>query len=107
MINLTEAAVKKIKELSDADDIGHYTIRVKVIGGGCAGFSHDIFYDDQSTDADEIINQDGVKILVDPLSTQYLDGTTIDYLEGAIMSGFKFSNPNVKGTCGCSNSVSF
>jgi len=107
MINLTEAAVKKIKELSDSDDIGHYSIRVRIIGGGCSGMTNDIYYDDQITDLDEIIEQDGVKILVDTLSMQYLEDTTIDYLEGAIMSGFKFTVPKSTGSCGCGSSISF
>lgn len=106
-INLTEKSVEKIKELSEADGIGHFTIRVKVIGGGCAGFSHDMMFDDKSNDLDEIVEQDGVKLIIDPLSAQYLEGTTIDYLENIIGSGFKFLNPNAKGSCGCGSSITF
>jgi len=107
MIHLTEKAAKQIKEISDAEGIGHLTVRVKVVGGGCAGFSHDMYYDDQVTDMDETFDVDGVKIVVDPLSFQYLDEVTIDYVESPIGAGFKFLNPNVKGTCGCGSSVSF
>lgn len=106
MIHLTEKAAKKIEEISNAEGIGHYTIRVRVIGGGCAGFSYDMYYDDQVGEMDESFELDGVKVIVDPLSLQYLDDVVIDYLDGPISAGFKFNNPNVKGTCGCGSSFS-
>ena len=107
MITITDTAVAKLKEISESDGVGHYSVRVKVLGGGCAGMTNDINFDDQPSDLDEIIEKDGIKILVDPLSVQYLDGTTIDYIEGLISSGFKFLNPNVKSSCGCGQSQSY
>lgn len=107
MIYLTEKAAKQIEEISNAEGIGHFTVRVKVVGGGCAGFSHDMYFEEQVTDMDEVFELDGVKVVCDPLSFQYLDEVTIDYVESPIGAGFKFLNPNVKGTCGCGSSVSF
>jgi iron-sulfur cluster insertion protein len=106
MIHLTEKAAKKIEEISNDEGIGHYSIRVRIIGGGCAGFSYDLFFDDQETPLDEVAEFDGVKLISDPLSYQYLDEATIDYIDGPISSGFKFLNPNVKSTCGCGSSFS-
>lgn len=111
MIHLTEKAALKIKEIAEAEGIGHLSIRLRVIGGGCAGFSYDMYYDDQVSDMDEVVENTDfygtIKLVVDPLSLQYLEEMTIDYLEGPVSSGFKFLNPNVKGSCGCGSSVSF
>ncbi|HWZ21095.1 MAG TPA: iron-sulfur cluster assembly accessory protein [Cytophagaceae bacterium] len=104
---LTEKAANKVKEISEAEGIGHCNIRVKVIGGGCAGFTHDLYFEDQISEMDEVFEQDGVKIVCDPLSYQYLDETGIDYLDTEMGGGFKFMNPNVKGSCGCGSSVKF
>jgi iron-sulfur cluster insertion protein len=105
MITLTELAVTKIKEISEAEDIGHTTVRISVKGGGCAGFVYDMNYDEKGpTDMDNVIEQDGVKIIVDPMSFQYLDGLNIDYIDGLMNAGFKFDNPNSKGSCGCGHS---
>lgn len=111
MIELTEKAALKIKEIADGEGIENYTVRVKVLGGGCAGFTHDMFYDDQISDLDEVTEFNDyyglIKVVIDPLSFQYLENTVIDYLESPFSSGFKFLNPNVTGSCGCGNSVSF
>lgn len=106
MIHITEKAANKVKEISEGDGLGHYSIRVRVVGGGCAGFTHDMYFDDQVTDMDETQELDGVTVIVDPLSFQYLDEVVIDYVDGPLGSGFKFLNPNVKGTCGCGSSFS-
>lgn len=111
MIYLTEKAAKHIVEIAEAEGIGHQTVRVKVIGGGCAGFTNDMFFDDQVSDMDEVFDITdhfgSVKVVCDPLSFQYLDESTIDWVESPYGSGFKFINPNVKGTCGCGSSVSY
>lgn len=106
MIHLTEKAAKKIEEISNSDGIGHYIIRVKVVGGGCAGFTNDMYFDDQIGEMDEVTELDGIKIISDPLSFQYLDESVIDYLDGPLGGGFKFNNPNVTGSCGCGSSFS-
>lgn len=107
MIYITEKAAKKLEEVSNADGIGHCSVRVRVLGGGCAGFTHDIEFDNKINEMDEVIDFDNVKIIVDPISYQYLDEVSIDYVESEIGAGFKFNNPNVKGSCGCGSSVSF
>lgn len=106
MISLTEKAVAQIKEIADGEGINHYTVRVKVIGSGCAGFSYDMYYEEQITDMDELFEINNIKIVIDPLSFQYLDEITIDYIESPLGGGFKFKNPNITSTCGCGSSFS-
>ena len=111
MISITKEAAAKVKEISDSEGIGHYSVRVKVQGGGCAGFTYDMFYDDKTSDMDEVVEfkdiDPDIKLVIDPISFQYLEETTIDWLESAFGGGFKFNNPNVTGSCGCGNSVTF
>lgn len=107
MLQLTQKAINKIKDISDAEGIGHFNIRVKIIGSGCAGFTHDMHYEDSPSDLDEKFTFGQVNVIVDPLSYQYLQDVEIDYLDGEFESGFKFNNPSVKSTCGCGSSVNF
>ena len=79
-------------------------LRLRVIGGGCAGFQYDLYFEEAPTELDEQFESNGVQLFVDPLSYQYLDGTEIDYVDTSHGSGFKFGNPNVTGTCGCGSS---
>lgn len=106
MITITDKAVQKIKEIADNEGIKEYSIRVKIIANGCSGFSNDIFFESIFSDQDEIISQDGVQILIDQITFQYLDGSSIDYLEGLYNSGFKVNNPSITGSCGCGKSFS-
>ena len=106
MIALTEKAVTKVKEIAEAEGIAALTIRVSVKGGGCAGFTYDMEFNDQVGELDETVMQDGVLIVTDPLSIQYLDNVEIDYLDSPFGGGFKFNNPTVKSTCGCGSSFS-
>ena len=102
MIKLTESAASKIKSLLESrDDIG---IRPGVRGGGCSGFTYNLEFADAKRDSDKIIEDKGVTIYVDPKSYLYLMGTEIDYVNELNQSGFKFSNPNAKRTCGCGES---
>jgi iron-sulfur cluster insertion protein len=107
MITITEKAISKVKELSESEGVGHFCIRSKIQGGGCNGYTTDLVFDDQISDMDEVFEQDGVKIIIDQMSFQYLDGTSIDWIDNQFNSGFSFNNPNVKGSCGCGNSQSF
>ncbi len=106
MITITDRAAEKVKEIAAAEDLASQGLRLRVVGGGCAGFTYDLYFEDQVTDMDESYESKGVKLYVDPLSHQYLEDTEIDYVEGVHGSGFKFNNPNVKGTCGCGSSFS-
>lgn len=108
MINATEKAIKRIKDIAAQEDIKDIFIRAKIIGGGCAGFQYDLYFEDiKPTDFDEVFDIDGVKIVVDPLSFQYLDGSEIDWIESAMSAGFKVNSPNVSKVCGCGSSVQF
>ncbi len=106
MIVLTDKASEKVKEIASAEGLEGQGLRLRVVGGGCSGFSYDLYFEEQTTDMDEQFESQGVKLYVDPLSFQYLENTQIDYVEGAHGAGFKFNNPNVKGTCGCGSSFS-
>jgi iron-sulfur cluster insertion protein len=106
MISMTEKAAGKVHEIAEAEGLQGQGLRLRVVGGGCSGFTYDLYFEDTPTDMDELFESQGVKLYVDPLSYQYLDQTEIDYVEGLHGSGFKFNNPNVKGTCGCGSSFS-
>lgn len=104
---LTDKAAAKILEIRDADETtrGKH-LRVAVRGGGCAGFTQELTFDDPRPDIDRAFAIKGVPVVVDEMSLMYLAGTEIDYLDGLNESGFKISNPNVKSTCGCGSSFS-
>jgi len=106
MITITDKAAAKVNEIAQAEDLNGQGLRLRVIGGGCAGFSYDLYFEDKPTDMDELFEDKGVKLYVDPLSYQYLENTEIDYVEGVHGSGFKFVNPNAKTSCGCGSSFS-
>jgi iron-sulfur cluster insertion protein len=106
-ISLTERAAGKVKEIADAESLHGQGLRLRVIGGGCAGFTYDLYFEDSVGDMDEEFESLGVKLYVDPLSFQYLEDTEIDYVEGTHGAGFKFNNPNTTGSCGCGSSVKF
>jgi iron-sulfur cluster insertion protein len=106
MISITNKAADKVKEIAETEALQGQGLRLRVVGGGCSGFSYDLYFEDQPTDMDETFEANGVNLYIDPLSFQYLDGTEIDYVEGLHGAGFKFNNPNVKGTCGCGSSFS-
>ena len=104
LIRLTPLAITKVREIRDAEGIEpNMGLRVRVVGGGCAGFSYDLYFDDK-TDLDQEFSLEGVRVVVDEMSLMYLVGIEIDYVEGLQGAGFKFNNPNVKSTCGCGSS---
>jgi iron-sulfur cluster insertion protein len=106
MVALSPKAAEKVKEIKTAEGIeDSYGLRLRVVGGGCSGFSYDLYFD-QVTEIDRTFDSHGVKLVVDQMSLQYLMGTEIDYVEGLQGAGFKFGNPNVKSTCGCGSSFS-
>jgi iron-sulfur cluster insertion protein len=105
-LGLTEIAADKVREIREAETIeAHYGLRVKVMGGGCAGFQYDLYFDEHA-DGDYVFASNEVRLYVDQASFMYLMGTTIDYVEGLQGAGFKFNNPNVTGSCGCGSSFS-
>ena len=106
MIALTEKAADKVKEIAKSEGLEGQGLRLQVKGGGCSGFQYDLYFDETPTDMDQVIDSHGIQLYVDPLSVQYLENTQIDYVESLHGAGFKFENPQVKGTCGCGSSFS-
>lgn len=106
LVKLTPRAAEKVKAIRDEEKIEpSYGLRLKVQGGGCSGFAYDLFFD-QAQDADQSFESQGIRLVCDQMSLMYLVGTEIDYVESVQGSGFKFTNPNVKSTCGCGSSFS-
>jgi iron-sulfur cluster insertion protein len=106
MVLITSVAATKVNEIRDAEAIETaMALRLRVVGGGCAGFSYDLYFDEPA-EVDRQFEIQGVKVVVDEMSLMYLVGTEIDYVEGLQGAGFKFNNPNVKTTCGCGSSFS-
>ena len=106
MLQITATAAAKVNEIREAEGIeSNMALRLRVVGGGCAGFSYDLYFDEPAA-VDRQFEVQGVKCLVDEMSLMYLVGTEIDYVEGLQGAGFKFQNPNVKSTCGCGSSFS-
>ena len=106
MLALTPRAAEKVKEIREAEGLGEQGLRVRVIGGGCSGFSYDLFFEEDVGDLDQTFESHGIPLFIDMMSIQYLDGTEIDYVEGLHGAGFKFLNPQAKSTCGCGSSFS-
>lgn len=105
-LTLTEKAIQQVKALLARDKLEGHGLRVGVTGGGCSGFSYRLDFDKEEKPGDTVLQRDGVKVYVDPTSAPYLQGTTIDFVSGLYGGGFKFSNPNATGTCGCGTSFS-
>jgi iron-sulfur cluster assembly accessory protein len=106
MVQLTEVAAGKVKEIMSQQNPAPTALRVAVVGGGCSGFSYHMAFDNQENPSDNVYEFEGVKLYVDQMSEMYLDGVQIDYIETLEGAGFKFNNPNVKSTCGCGSSFS-
>jgi iron-sulfur cluster assembly accessory protein len=105
-IILSERAATEVKKvLQDQTQTEGTLLRVRVVGGGCSGFSYDLRFDNQFDDKlDSKYEYHGVTVVVDKKSALYLDGTTVDYYEGLEKRGFTFDNPNAVKTCGCGSS---
>lgn len=103
---LTERAVAKVKSLAAEDNDAQLMLRVYVTGGGCSGFQYGFSFDESAAEDDTRVEKDGVTMLVDPLSFQYLAGSEVDYKEGLEGSRFVINNPNATTTCGCGSSFS-
>ncbi|WMS89128.1 iron-sulfur cluster insertion protein ErpA [Pleionea litopenaei] len=106
LLEVTSAASSKVKELLEDEDNQSLRLRVYVTGGGCSGFQYGFKFDDYLSDEDTQIEKDGMVLLVDPLSIQYLAGSTVDYIDGLEGARFVVNNPNATATCGCGASFS-
>lgn len=106
MVTLTPQAIKEAKRLIAEQNNPNLALRVGVKGGGCSGFSYAMGFDAEKRPMDEVFEQDGVKIYCDAKSHLYLDGITVDFKSDLTDGGFRFINPNAKGSCGCGSSFS-
>lgn len=106
MVQLTEKAVDKVKEILASQEPRPAGLRISVVGGGCSGFSYSMAFENQPNMLDKTYTYNDLKVFVDQASMLYLDGAEVDYVETLEGAGFKFSNPQVKSTCGCGSSFS-
>ena len=103
---ITDAAASKVKKLIEEEGNSNLNLRVTVSGGGCSGFQYGFEFDENVADDDIKIEKDGITMLIDSMSMQYLAGCEVDYLDGLEGSRFVINNPNAKTTCGCGSSFS-
>lgn len=105
-VNVTQRAVDKVKNLVAEEGNPDLKLRVFVTGGGCSGFQYGFSFDEAVAEDDSLVEKDGVAVIVDALSFQYLAGAEVDYTEGLEGSRFIVNNPNAATTCGCGASFS-
>ncbi len=103
MITLTDNATKHIKTIQNEQDANGKPLRVYVEAGGCSGMEYGMAFDDKKAD-DEVVRHDGVEVVIDPMSANFLKDSVIDYVDSLQGSGFQIKNPNVHSTCGCGKS---
>jgi len=105
-IILTDAAARKVQQLILEERNPQLKLRVYISGGGCSGFQYGFSFDEEQSEDDIVVQNDGVTLLVDPLSFQYLMGAEVDYTESLQGAQFVIRNPNAATTCGCGSSFS-
>jgi len=105
-LRLTARAVAQVKEVQAQQGFEGYYLSVRVVPAGCSGFGYDLNLVKDIKAGDVVGEQDGIRLVTDALSQQYLAGTEVDYVVGTTAAGFKFENPNAKSTCGCGTSFS-
>jgi len=102
----SDNAANKVKQLIEEEGNPELKLRVFVTGGGCSGFQYGFTFDEVQNDDDSVMEKNGVRLLIDPMSYQYLSGAEIDYSEGLEGAQFVIKNPNATSTCGCGSSFS-
>jgi iron-sulfur cluster assembly protein len=103
-IDLTVAAAEAVKNLLEKRELDGYSLRVFVQGGGCSGFQYGMALEGTIREQDTVIEEHGVKVVIDEVSVEYMRGASIDYIEDVMGSGFKIDNPNAVSACGCGSS---
>ena len=103
MVTVTESAAAKLKDLMAKEGVQEQALRVRVVGGGCSGYQYELAFDTPQA-GDRVIEQSGVKVVIDPKSLLFLTGSEIDFVDGLYGAGFTIKNPNAKGSCGCGQS---
>lgn len=104
MFTVTQKAAGEIKRLLSEEGFNNAFLRVRIIPGGCSGFSYEMGFDDEMEQTDNVFETDGVKVAIDELSFPYLNGGILDFKDGLHGKGFDISNPNATGSCGCGES---
>jgi iron-sulfur cluster assembly protein len=106
MIHVTDKAAEQIKTILQKERLEDHGLRVAVVGGGCSGMSYKLAFEKEPVEGDKVYEENGVRIFVDTKSYLVLNGTTLDFSDGLNGTGFSFTNPNAKSTCGCGTSFS-
>ncbi len=106
MITLTDTAAVKVKDLIAAEGDDALALRVAVRPGGCSGFSYEMFFDTDVAPSDTLVDEGGVRVVVDDASVELLKGAVLDYKDGLQGAGFAIENPNAQRSCGCGKSFS-
>ncbi len=104
MLEFSELALEKIAEIAGEHDVSDKYLRLRVLGGGCAGFSYDLLFEDEPSSGDEVLEFPGRKVLVDAQSTSLVRGTRVEYVDELTTEGLQFHNPNAIAVCGCGTS---
>ena len=104
MLTITASAINKVRDLLVEEKLPNGALRMFVQGGGCSGYQYGFAFDEEIAEDDFVTENEGVKVVVDMISSQYLQGATLDYKEEKFNSQFVISNPNAKSTCGCGSS---
>ena len=105
IVALTDKAANKVKSLLEKENKQGYGLRVGVTPGGCSSYMYDIGLEKEQKTDDIVIEEKGVKIFINPMSIEFMKGSTVDYVDALTNAGFKINNPNVKTSCGCGHSV--
>ena len=105
-LTLTDEAIQQLKTLLARDHLDGHGLRIAITDGGCSGYSYHLSFEKEQKSGDTVINLNNLAVYVDSNSARYLKGIVIDYVSGLYGGGFKFSNPNATGTCGCGTSFS-
>lgn len=106
MITLTEKAAQKVISLQQQEGKPGYALRLRVVGGGCSGYSYSMDFEQAPAPDDSVFENQGVKLFVDPKSLAMLDNSEVDWVDAMTGAGFTLKNPNSKGSCGCGHSFS-
>ena len=103
-INVSDAAASKVKSLLEQEGRDDLQLRIAVQPGGCSGLRYQLFFDERNLDGDVVTDFDGVSVVVDRMSTPYLNGAVIDFVDTIEKQGFTIDNPNATGSCACGDS---
>jgi iron-sulfur cluster assembly protein len=104
IVTLTGTAATRVKRLIAEKGLDGYGLRLFVGGGGCSGLQYGMAFENEAQEGDFVMNYDGVKVMVDSMSSQYLMGAQVDYIDNLMGGGFKIENPNAVSSCGCGHS---